>query len=214
LGRYAPCRVDTGTINGNEVRNDRVTKLGTDIVEVLMVPVDFSLYGKQPSKVRSIGIVLIYNGSINVIDLVHKIQENVHRVVDESSIGGNVEEVSKVTYALVVLQLIVSGIQITAKVVLFFALLGHQIASVVVDLLDVGPHFFDLPKVVPDKRLFDLFRSDQLVVRSRVPGRAQGRVVVRGAGNRRYVRGGSNSRYVRGTGNVFDGRGAVSGSTV
>jgi len=71
-----------------------------------------------------------------------------------------------------------------------------------------------LPKVVPNERLFDLFRSDQLVVRSRVPGRAQGRVVARCASNSRYVRGAGNSRYVRGAGNVIDGRGAVSGSTV
>jgi hypothetical protein len=45
-GRVAPRRVNSGTINGNEIRNDRVTKLGTDIVEVLIVPVNFSLYGK------------------------------------------------------------------------------------------------------------------------------------------------------------------------
>jgi hypothetical protein len=61
------------------------------------------LYGKQPSKVRSSGIiVLIYNGSINIIDLFHKVHENVHRIVDESSVGGSVEEIREVTDALIV----------------------------------------------------------------------------------------------------------------
>jgi len=45
-GRVAPRRVDSGTINGNEIRDDRVTKLGTDVVEVLIVPVNISLYSK------------------------------------------------------------------------------------------------------------------------------------------------------------------------
>jgi len=103
-GRVAPGRVHAGTVDGDEVRNDGVTELGTDVVEVLIVPVDFALYGEQPSEVRGGGVVvLIYDRGVDVVDLAHEIQENVQGIVDERSVGSDVEEVREVAHTLVVL---------------------------------------------------------------------------------------------------------------
>jgi len=103
-----------------EIRYERGTKLGTDVVEVLGIPVDFAFYGKEQRNVCGIGFVLVDIGSIYFLNLFHKVQENIHRVIEQSSIG---EEIGLIGTRIVLFR---NGFQITPNVGLFFTLLRHQ----------------------------------------------------------------------------------------
>jgi len=94
--RVAHGRVDACAKIGNEVGNEGFTKLGAHVLEVLGVPVDIAFDGKEQSEVGGRGFVLVDDGSVNVLDVFYKVQENVQRIVEESGIGGRIEEDGKV----------------------------------------------------------------------------------------------------------------------
>jgi len=89
------------TVEGDEERTERYAKRGADVGNVLGEGVNIVLNGKEPSEVVSGGVVLVHDGSVNILDFIHVFGKFIESIVKNVRIVGGLVEGRKVCVGLI-----------------------------------------------------------------------------------------------------------------